>query len=294
MKPFKLTTMRSILPLFIFILLFGSCNHGSEETYDQYLANMEESIPITKSSPVPPPPPPESSSIADQVEQQKEIEKKIIKDGRIGLQVKNLNKTKLRVDSLVRKYEGYYANESFNNTDWESAYTLKIRVPAVSFEALIAAIEFGDGEVEYKEIDARDVTDQFIDLETRLENKRSYLERYKDLLNKAKSVKEILEIEEKIRGLEEEIESTIGRLKYLSDLVDYSTLDLRITERKEFRYKPDKQDSFFERLKQSLSKGWYVFVDFLLFTIRLWPFWIIIPFLVYLWRRFKKRRKATK
>lgn len=294
MKPFKLTTMRSILPLFIFILLFGSCNQGSEETYDQYLANMEESIPITKSSPVPPPPPPESSSIADQVEQQKEIEKKIIKDGRIGLQVQDLNKTKLRVDSLVRKYEGYYANESFNNTDWESAYTLKIRIPAVSFEALIAAIEFGDGEVEYKEIDARDVTDQFIDLETRLENKRSYLERYKDLLNKAKSVKEILEIEEKIRGLEEEIESTIGRLKYLSDQVDYSTLDLRITERKEFKYKPDKQDSFFERLKQSLSKGWYVFVDFLLFTIRLWPFWIIIPFLVYLWRRFKKRRKATK
>lgn len=283
--------MKSFLPLFIFILSFGSCSQGTEETYDHYLANMEESIPITKSSPVPPP---ESSSIVDQAEQQKEIEKKIIKDGRIGLQVQDLNKTKLRVDSLVRKYEGYYANESFNNTDWESAYTLKIRIPAVSFEALIATIESGDGEVEYKEIDARDVTDQFIDLETRLENKRSYLKRYKDLLNQAKSVKEILEIEEKIRGLEEEIESTTGRLKYLSDQVDYSTLDLRVAKRKEFKYKPDRQDSFFERLKQSLSKGWYVFVDFLLFTIRLWPFWIIVPFLVYLWRRFKKKRKSNK
>lgn len=286
--------MKSILPLFIFILSFASCNQGSEETYDPYLANMEESIPITKSSPAPPPPPPVSSSEVDQAEQQNEIEKKIIKDGRVGLQVQDLNKTKLRVDSLVKKYDGYYANESFNNTDWESAYTLKIRIPAVSFETLITSIESGDGEVEYKEIDARDVTDQFIDLETRLENKKSYLKRYKDLLNQAKSVKEILEIEEKIRGLEEEIESTTGRLKYLSDQVDYSTLDLRISKRKEFKYKPDKQDSFFERLKQSLSKGWYVFVDFILFAIRLWPFWIIVPFLVYLWRKFRKKRKCNK
>lgn len=286
--------MKSILPLFIFILLFASCNQGSEESYGPYLANMEDSIPITKSSPAPPPPPPVSSSEVDQAEQQNEIEKKIIKDGRVGLQVQDLNKTKLRVDSLVKKYDGYYANESFNNTDWESAYTLKIRIPAVSFETLITSIESGGGEVEYKEIDARDVTDQFIDLETRLENKKSYLKRYKDLLNQAKSVKEILEIEEKIRGLEEEIESTTGRLKYLSDQVDYSTLDLRISKRKEFKYKPDKQDSFFERLKQSLSKGWYVFVDFILFAIRLWPFWIIVPFLVYLWRKFRKKRKSNK
>ena len=61
------------------------------------------------------------------------------------------------------------------------------------------------------------MTDQFIDLETRLENKRNYLKRYNDLLLKANSIKEILEIEEKIRALEEEIESATGQLKYLSD-----------------------------------------------------------------------------
>lgn len=45
-------------------------------------------------------------------------------------------------------------------------------------------------------------------------------------LVKANSIKEILEIEEKICALEEDIESATGRLKYLSDQVDYSTLDL--------------------------------------------------------------------
>jgi len=42
----------------------------------------------------------------------------------------------------------------------------------------------------------------------------------KELLKQAQSVKEILEIEEKIRGWEEKIESTAGRLIYLRDLVD--------------------------------------------------------------------------
>jgi hypothetical protein len=250
------------------------------------LAEMESDIvPITRQSPNSPPPP------IDKVEKQEVIKKKIIKDGRLGLRVKELDNTKLRVDTLIRNYGGYYANESFNNTDWESTFNLKIRIPSANFEKFITAIESGDGEIEYKEIDARDVTDQFIDLETRLETKRNYLKRYNDLLKQAKSVKEILEIEEKIRGLEEEIESTTGRLKYLSDLVDYSTLDLTISKHKDFKYNPVNRDKFSERLKQSLSKGWFGFVDFLLFMIKIWPFWIIVTLILYFWRKLRRKRK---
>ncbi|NJK85980.1 MAG: DUF4349 domain-containing protein [Bacteroidales bacterium] len=46
---------------------------------------------------------------------------------------------------------------------------------------------------------------------------------------KQKSISEILEIEEKIRGIEEEIESSQGRLNYLNSQVDFSTLDLNIS-----------------------------------------------------------------
>ncbi len=226
----------------------------------------------------------------DKPEVQEVNKKKIIKDGRMGLKVTDLEKTKTRIDTLVRNFGGYYANENFSNTDWESSYNLKIRLPFSNFEKFIAVIESGIGEVQYKGIDARDVTDQFIDLETRLENKRNYLARYNDLLKQAKSVKEILEIEEKIRVLEEEIDSVTGRLKYLSDLVDYSTLDLTITKRKEFKYNPADRDRFAERLKQSLSKGWFGFVDFTLFLIRIWPVWIIVILLIFAWKRYKKTR----
>ena len=276
--------MRKILTLFILAILI-SCNQKQAKNESYALADMEEEvIPVTRQTANTPPPP------IDNIEKQEGIKKKIIKDGRLAILVSELEKTKSRIDILVKNSGGYYANESFNNSDWESSFNLKIRVPFTNFEKLINDIETSDGEIQYKEIEARDVTDQFIDLETRLENKRNYLIRYNDLLKQAKNVKEILEIEEKIRGLEEEIESTTGRLKYLSDLVDYSTLDLTISKKKEFKYNPVNRDKFSERIKLSLSKGWYGFVDFLLFVIKIWPFWILVTLSFYFWRKLKKRR----
>lgn len=86
---------------------------------------------------------------------------------------------------------------------------------------------------------------------------------------KANSIKETLEIEEKTRVLEEEIDSTRGRLKYLNDLVDYSTLVLTISKQRDFKYNPAKQGIFSEKIKQSLYKGLFGFVEFLLFIIKI-------------------------
>ncbi len=281
--------MKKILTILIISILIASCQQKQVGNVMYDMAGIEEEIiPITRQSPNALPEP------VVKVEKQEVIKKKIIKDGRLGLRVSELESTKLRVDSLMKNHNAYYANESFNNRDWESSYNLKIRIPSANFEGLIAAIERGNGVILYKEIDARDVTDQFIDLETRLENKRSYLKRYNDLLKQAKSVKEILEIQEKIRGLEEEVESTTGRLKYLSDLVDFSTLELTISKRKEYKYNSENRDKFSERLKNSISKGWFGFIDFLLFVIKIWPFWIIVSLIIYAWRKYIKKKKKIK
>lgn len=280
--------MKKIIALLALTVLIISCHQKQTNEVMLDMAGVEEemnsAVRQAPDVPAPPAPPVEKPEI------QEVNKKKIIKDGRMGLKVTDLEKTKTRIDTLVRSFGGYYSTENFNNTDWESSYNLRIRLPFSNFEKFIAVIESGIGEIQYKEIDARDVTDQFIDLETRLENKRNYLTRYNDLLKQAKSVKEILEIEEKIRTLEEEIDSTIGRLKYLSDLVDYSTLELIISKRKDFKYNPADRDRFSERLKQSLSKGWLGFVDFTLFLIRIWPAWIIVIILIYSWRRYRKTR----
>jgi hypothetical protein len=285
-------TMKQIIYILFSVFLISACNGGKKSNvmYDLTgAANSESFSPITRS--------PEMSKIPPPVENVKSEDinkKKIIKDGSLQLKVNDQEKTKTEIDSLVNKYGGYYDNVNFNNTDYEISYNLKIRIPSDNFEKFVTAIESGKGEVVSKVIHARDVTEQFIDLETRLENKRNYLKRYNELLKQAKNVKDILEIEEKTRGIEEEIESAEGRLKYLSDQVSYSTLDLILTKEKPYQFIPKVHGKFMERLKQSLSGGWFGFISFVLFLIRIWPLWIILAIAIPGWKKLRKRKKDKK
>lgn len=286
----KNTPIKKCLYLGLLIISMLACNGNSSESsgYQSDVVSLDKrSIPASAQENF-------SNSLSSAVENELVDKKKIIKDGRLGIEVQDLDKAKSTVDSLVKKSGGYYANERLVNSDFETAYHLKIRVPESQFEPLILALEMGEGEVKYKEIDARDVTEQFIDLETRLANKKSYLLKYKELLNQAKTVKDILEIETNIRAIEEEIESTYGRLKYLSDLVDYSTLDLEITKPKDTKYQIDKRDNFLTRIRFALVKGWIGFVDLIVFAVRIWPFWIIITLFIYFLIRVGKRMNRKK
>lgn len=218
-------------------------------------------------------------------------EKKIIKDGNMSIIVNDIVASKTSLDKLLIKFNAYYESENLYNTDQSISYSLKIRIPYNNFEKLIQAIESGQDEVKNKRIDARDVTEEFIDIESRLENKRAYLIRYKELLAKATQVKDILEIEENIRVLQEEIESVEGRLKYLSNQISLSTLDINLVKEKEFIFKATPKDKFSERLKTSLSNGWHSVVDAVLWLITLWPLMLVLLLILLFIRRFVKRRR---
>lgn len=286
--------MKYLIPFLFFVSLIISCDGGNSYSYDSpnqyYDSYDEEIVPLTRQESV------ESSQSQLEINegnQPSPIEKKIIKDGSIEIKVDELETAKQSVDALLKKYDAYYSNEILNNNDWNFSYNLSIRVPSKNFENLITELEGGYGTVTFKTINSRDVTEQFVDLEIRLENKKNYLARYRELLKKANSIKEILEIEEKIRNLEEEIESVTGRLKYLSNQVDFSTLELTISQPVKYKYTPEKRDSFWEKLKNSLSKGWFAFVDFSLFILLLWPFWIGGGIVAYFIIRRKRNKKQS-
>lgn len=218
--------------------------------------------------------------------------KKIIKEGNINLKTKNILAAKRQLDQTIKLCQSYYEKEELQNNDYSTVYSLRIRIPSDQFEKLVSAIENGEDEILEKNIRANDVTEEYVDLETRLNNKREYLKRYRELLLKANSVKDILEIEGSIRGLEEELESTEGRLKYLSDQVAYSTLEVNLTYNKEYTYKPAEKDPFGERIKKALSGGWNGFVDFVVVLFYIWPLILILSGILYGIRRWRKKRKS--
>lgn len=220
--------------------------------------------------------------------------KKIIKDGNMSIEVDDIKRSKTFIDSLVKANQAYYALEDLQNNDYSTTYNLTIRIPAQNFETFVAGVESGQGKIEGKSINARDVTEQFYDLQSRLNSKKAYLARYTELLKKANSIRDILEIEEKIRAIQEEIESVEGKLKLLSDLVSFSTLNLVVTYKKDYKYEPTKRKGFFEKLKQSMSNGWYALQDFIVAVLGAWPFWIILAGIIWLVRKWIISRRERK
>ncbi len=221
--------------------------------------------------------------------------KKIIKNGTLRIKSEAFNESKNRIDQVVKSLKGYYETEELDKNDTLIQYHLTIRLPSKNFERLVKGIENGKDEIVFKKVNVNDVTEEFLDIETRLENKRKYLKRYKELLEKAKNVNEILSIEENIRQLMEEIESKEGRLKYLNDQVDLSTL--RINLFKEYPAKISKpvESPFSSKASSSLGKGWDSIIHFLLWMVSKWPAILLIGILAWIVRRkWKKRKEENK
>ena len=227
----------------------------------------------------------------DNAVEQRVMQRKLIKNGSMTLVVDNLEQSRSKALALIEKHGGYCANEQYSSWEHSSSYNLTVRVPCNNFDGFVAELEASNGKMESKSMYINDVTSEYIDLETRLDTKRSYLARYKELLKSAKSVQEIVSIEDKIRSLEEEIDSTVGQLKYLSNQVDYSTLrlNLRHDDANYDPHHPEHSQSVGQRLWQSLQGGFRGLVDCLFFLVRIWPAWLIAALVLWLMRRAKKR-----
>ena len=192
-----------------------------------------------------------------------------------------------------RKIDGYYEKEETENNSHEISHQLMIRVPAIHFDKLIIALENRGNTIVNKSIQARDITEEYVDIQTRLAHKRAYLQRYRELLAKAQNIDDIVTVENSIRTLEEEIESKEGRLRYLDDQVAYSTLHIRLFNEKEYIYEPQQQGGFIEKVKRSLSYGWIGIVEFTVWMISLWPIVLLVPLLIVIIKRIRKKRKIS-
>lgn len=240
---------------------------------------------FTDASPEAPPPPQEVSPKKIDT-----ISKKVIKNGNITIQVGDIKKAHQQVNEIIKNNKAYVQNEEFRNTDTDENLNLIIRVPHKNFDALINSFSDGIGSVLSKEVSSEDVTEEYTDVSIKLANKKIYLEKYRDLLKNAASTKDMLEIQEKIRGLEDEIDVAEGRLRFIDDRVNYSTLNVSLYKEK-VRSSATSKIGFGSRFADSLTEGWNIFVGFILGLVSLWPFLLIIPIIIFLWKKWKTRKK---
>ena len=291
--------MRKI-SVFALAVLFAACHSTSSESVNSDGVLCEEIIPDAEYEVVASARNAKTmgAALTDDAVEQSVTPRKIIKNGNIGISVENIERARAEVYKLINKYEGYCAEENYTIFDdiyrrgkiyKATQYDLQVRIPCDNFDAFIADIESFDGTLESKMISISDVTTEFIDLEARLANKRKYVARYNELLKNAKTINDITAIEEKIRVLEEEIESVTGRLKYLNHQVEYSRLHLAI-EQKYSGSEPNNQ-KVWKRLWSSFVSGARGLVEFSFILVKLWPLVLAVVAIFFVIRRRRKKRE---
>lgn len=212
-------------------------------------------------------------------------ERKLIKNGSIEFEVVYLKKTRAKILKAVKKYNGYVSTDNEYNSSDRKSTVINIRVPATNFDALLKDISEGIESFDQKNIRIKDVTEQFLDVEARLKNKKELEKRYLEILKKAKSVKEILEVEKEIGKLREDIEVAEGKLKYLQNQVSFSTLNITF-------YKTiSNPTNFGKNISEAFKNGFKNLKTFLIFIINIWPFILLISLVFYLLKRWRNKRK---
>jgi len=279
---------------YILGVILGICFTACQSDYSAVKDNkaffdMEEDIEIEPPRTAEPPPPPEDlETLNEQIRNSIKKSSKIIKDGNIRVEVMALGTAKTQMDSTLKRLDGYYENEGYQSSNHQSTYQLRIRVPNENFEQLISAVELGSGKILHKNIAARDVTEEYVDVAIRLNNNKNYLNRYQQLLGKANSIKVILEIQEKSRQIEEEIDARTGRLRFIDDQVRFSTLHLTLIQEHEYMA-TRKARNFGQQLVDSFKSGFDGFLDFMLFLVSIWPFMLILGLLWWFRKRIRFR-----
>ncbi len=271
-KLLKFTNMKStrIFLKLLIVLIFAGCAENENNSFDELAIPSYETAQQEKSSMD------ESDDIT--------TNRKLIKKGNVEYKTDDISKTRKLIFESVKKHKGYISYEDEHKSTGRLSNTFEIRVPAENFDQLLQDATEDVSNFDSKNIEVKDVTEEFLDIEARLKTKKELENRYLEILKKAVDVKEILQVEEQIGNLRSEIESIEGRLRYLKSRISLSTLKITIYETK------TTTNQFGNKFSDGFKNGWDNLVWFFVYLINIWPF-ILIALLVLLGVKGLKRGK---
>lgn len=217
-------------------------------------------------------------------------EQKIIKTARLTYETQDIEATYSKILELAIQYKGLVQNDNSGKGYNRIFRNMVIRIPSESFQTFIDGVSEGVSYFDQKEISREDVSEEFVDLEARLNAKRELEKRYLELLKQAKNVKEMLEIERELSNIREEIEAKQGRLQFLQNRVSMSTVNIEF-------YKLTSEtgitQSYGQKMLNSLKGGWDGISVFFLGLLYLWPLFLLILIGALVLRKIIRRKKKS-
>jgi hypothetical protein len=188
------------------------------------------------------------------LQQPADAARRIIYEAEINLVVKDVNEVESQIAALLKEHQGYVAESSIDRTQGEElAGRWRVRIPVEHFDVFLDAVA-KLGVAESRRQTAQDVTEEFVDLEAQISNKKKLEERIVELVNnQSGEIKDVIEVERELGRVRGEIEQMEGRLRYLTNRAELTTVS--IVAREVDDYVPPQAPSFANQIQRAWTNS---------------------------------------
>jgi hypothetical protein len=222
--------------LFLLLLTACSSNNGSDKSGYEQADNAHESADFADG---------DTGEMANRASDDKADEttpvttelkvtnRMVIYNANLRLEVNDFKKSQKTIENLVETLAGYIVRaEIFDSERGRMEGSITARIPQEKFQSFLDKAEEMSVKVHSRNVTGEDVTEEFVDLEARLKSKRLVEERLLAFMKDAKETKDLLQISGDLERVQGEIESILGRMKYLENQTSLSTVTLTLFENK--------------------------------------------------------------
>ena len=151
---------------------------------------------------------------------------KVQKNGSVSVLVENIDESIEALKSINKAFKGQITSIYDSGKGNERAVQITVKVPVEEFEAYYEQLRKLEGEVVYANITTVDVTEEYIDITSRLNNLRNTEAQLNRILERADSVTDVLAVQKELSTVRGEIESYEQRKRYFDNQTDYAYVSI--------------------------------------------------------------------
>ena len=154
-----------------------------------------------------------------------------MRTGQASIEVDSLEPAMAELRRIAQRAGGFVADASVQSgRNQLRQATLELKVPSTRFDELTEGLQ-PIGRLEFVNVGAEDVSEEFVDLTARVANGHRLEDRLVELLRtRTGKLQDVLSVERELARVREEIERMEGRLRYLKTSAQLSTLSVSLHE----------------------------------------------------------------
>jgi hypothetical protein len=156
------------------------------------------------------------------------VERLIIRNASLSLVVLDTETALDEIDDLVSELDGYVVDSNVYKYEEGLQASVTIRVPAESLDLVLDRIRELATEVRHESISGQDVTEEYVDLRSRLRYLEATESRLLEFLEEAEDTEAALAVYEQLQEIQADIEHVKGRIQYLEQSAALATVTLDI------------------------------------------------------------------